>query len=112
MSTNMIDFIIKAMILFFLAATSQMAFKNRQWAAMLVTLGLWLTVFRTAILRATTLYVGFFGAAHSTPELVRFIQGSLMSGWIVIVTDLIALIATLFAFVMYSGDNKKVKNST
>lgn len=102
---DVIDLIIKFLTLFFLAATSQMAFRNRFWGVMMISLGLWFTVFRTTILRATVLYAGVFN--HTSPQLLRMIQSYLMGGPIVVFTDFLAMVGSFLAFILYTGDFKK-----
>lgn len=104
---NEIDLVIKSITIFFLGATSQMAFKNRHWGAMIVTFGLWFTVLRTLILRMTTIDIGVF--LYLDPQIIKLVQTNLMGGPIVLFTDIVALITTFFAFVMYSGKDKIFK---
>ena len=107
---NYLDLSFKFLTLFFLAGASQMAFKNRQWGAMIITFGLWFTVFRTALLKSASLYVGVFN--YMSPEIIDRAMKSLMTGNIVVFTDFIALVASFLGFVFFSGsdsDRKKAR---
>lgn len=104
-----IDLVVKLLILFFLAATSELSFKRRSWGLMFLTLGLWLTIFRAAILRASVIYAGVFN--HTSQDVIRVIQRGLMSGSLSLVTDIIALLGSMIVFVFVAAEIKrKVKN--
>lgn len=105
---DLFDLILKILIMFFLAATSELAFKRRMYGTMFLTLGLWLTVFRTAILRASVIYIGIFN--HTSQDVIQMLQRTMMGGWFVISTDMIALIGSIFTFIFISGEMiKKMK---
>ena len=106
---DLIDLIFKIFILFFLAAASEMAFKKRFWGVMLLTLGFWLTFFRTTILRSIVIYAGIFN--HTPQAVISTVQTALMGGFIVIFTDLIALLGTLLTFIFLASEFKKKRVS-
>jgi N-acetylmuramoyl-L-alanine amidase len=91
------DLVLKILILFFLGACSEIAFKKRIWGLWLLSLGFWITFFRTAVLRAISIYIGAF--QHSPEGLINQIQGYLMNGQGVILTDILALIGAFITFV-------------
>lgn len=100
-----IDLIVKLLVLFFLAATSELSFKKRSWGLMFLALGVWLTIFRAAILRASVIYAGVFN--HTSQEVIKIIQKGLMSGSLSLVTDVIALIGSIIVFVFVAAEMKK-----
>lgn len=98
------DLALKILILFFLAATSELAFKKRKWALMLLALVVWITFFRTTILRAVSLYAGAFGEVNK--NLINNIFNFFMQGTGLILSDIIVLIGTLMAFIIISNNKK------
>ena len=108
---DIIDLIFKIIILFILAATSQLAFKKRLLGVMILTLGFWLTFFRTAILRAIVISSGLFDKVPK--EMIKMIQEALMSANIVIITDIIALIGSIITFIFVATEvNGKIKTKS
>jgi hypothetical protein len=98
------DLVLKIIILFFLAATSELAFKKRKWGLMLLALAVWITFFRTAILRAISLYTGVFNGASEF--IVNNILNFFMQGLGLIITDIIILLGTLLAFLIVAEGKK------
>ena len=93
-----VDLIIKIIILFLLTATTEISFKKRFWARMILSLAIWVTFFRLTILRAVAFYIGVFG--HTDKHTINYIQNILMNDWGVIVTDIIAALGIFACFLI------------
>lgn len=107
---NLIDAInlmIKIVDLFFLAALSQVAAKKRIWMVSILALGFWLTVFRAALIRSMSLYVGVF--QKESPEIVKGLMDFLQSGAVGNITDLLILIGSVAAFALIASEKTHQK---
>ena len=107
---NLLDsfnLLIKVIDLFFLAAVSQVAMKKRIWMVSLLALATWVSVFRAAILRAMSLYVGVF--QKESPEIVKSLLDFFMSGAVGNVTDILILIGSVAAFALIASEKSHQK---
>jgi hypothetical protein len=97
----------KLLVLFFLSAVSEMAFKRRSWGIMLLSLGFWLTFFRLAIARAAALYVGVFAKADN--QIVDLLHTIVVSPEVAIFTDFVALTGAILTLILLSGEVSPLK---
>lgn len=100
-----LDLAIKITTLFLLGGTSELAFKKRRWAIMILSFAVWATLFRTTILRAISIYAGVFN--HISAKTIQEVQGFFMNGYGVLVTDFLLLIGVIAGFIIISTDVNK-----
>ncbi len=103
---DIINLVIKVLTLLFLAAESQTAAHKRYWAVTILSLAVWLTVFRLAILRAIAMYLGVFGKEAAT-GLVDGIRVFLMGSDGATATDIILLVGVIVTFVFVASAKSK-----
>lgn len=99
------DLAVKLITLFLLGGISELAFKKRRWAVMILSFGIWATIFRTAILRAISLYSGVFN--HTSTKTIDDLRIFFMNGYGVFITDLLFLIGVIIGFIIISTDINK-----
>lgn len=102
-----IDLAVKIATLFLLGGISELAFKKRRWAVMVLSFAVWVTLFRIVILRAISVYAGVFN--HVSTKTIQELQGFFMNGNGVLITDIFLLIGVIAGFIIVSTDinNKK-----
>ena len=106
--TDTISLILRITILYFLAVASQVAFQKRMWIFVILLLGMYLNIFRLALLRGMTIYIGIFSRAN--PELVDRLRINLMGSSYGIIADIPFLIGTIMVFLYVVGyENGGVK---
>lgn len=97
MTYDIINLIIRIVILQFVGATSEVAFKRRDWSLVILSFGIWLTTFRLAIFRATSIYIGVF--KYESVERVASIQTFITSGAVGNVTDLVLMVGVVLTYI-------------
>ena len=105
MLNDNIDLVFKLLILFFIGGFSEIAFKKRYWERLILSLGIWLTIFRTAFLRAIAAYDGVFN--HALTDQVRQLQNFLMNGFGAYFTDFVLLVGSFAVFLMIVTEKKR-----
>lgn len=103
---DILSLIMRIIILYFLIVTSHEAFRKRLWGFVILSLGLYLNIFRLALLRAMTIYIGVFQYNHK--DLVDQWRTALMSSPYGLLADIPFLIGTMAIF-FYVIAQKKPK---
>ena len=93
---DMLNIIIRFFILFFGAATSQIALENRKYALAFLMFGIWITIFRLTIYRVAIASVGLFG--HEEEVIVDGFINFVLSSAAGNVTDSLLLIGVIAIF--------------
>lgn len=97
MTYDIVNLIIRIFILQFVGATSEVAFKRRDWSLVALSFGIWLTTFRLAIYRAATIYIGVF--KYESVERIDSIRNFITSGAVGNVTDLVLMVGVILTYI-------------
>ncbi len=107
MNPDYINLAIRFLILFFVAATSEVAITKKHISLAFLLFALWISFFRLTALRAVSSYVGVFSYDHS--PFVNNLMASLTRANLTNVTDFIMLVAVIILFIDISKTKKELK---
>lgn len=111
MTYDIVNLIIRIVILQFVGATSEIAFRKRHVGLTVLSFGVWLTTFRLAVYRSTSIYIGVF--KYENPENIKKIQDFLLSAVAGNVTDIVLMIGVILMYIAISKhlhNPKEAKN--
>ena len=99
-----VNLIEKFLLLNLLGVCSELALKKRYWNLWFLMLALFITYFRTTLLRAVSMYVGVFSKmpVNKVVAICDFLQGSLATT----ITDSIILIAVILTYLTLQSIQK------
>ena len=90
------NIILRILILFFAAASSEVAMGKKMWAISFLLFAVWLTFFRLTLYRVTSIYLGVF--SHEVPSFVDNLRILVQSSTIANITDLLTLLGIIGIF--------------
>lgn len=103
------NLIIKILIVFCSATSSQIAFEKRNYPLGVLCFGIFATFFRLSFIRAATAYAGVF--SHENLQIIDHVYQTLTDASVANVTDIIMLASVLYVFIWMVGIRwtKKIK---
>ncbi|MCL5126208.1 MAG: hypothetical protein M1511_17245 [Deltaproteobacteria bacterium] len=106
MTQEILNLIIRSMILMFAGASSEIALAKRIYSLALFMLALWVMTFRLALMRAAAAYMGVFG--HQTQSFVSGTLDLLRSPGLSNITDAFLLVTLVFVFIWLGKQKNQI----
>lgn len=97
MNVDYINLIIRVLILFFTAMSSEIAMGKKLYSISLLLFAVWVTIFRLTLFRAVTAYIGVF--QHESNSFVVGTAATLSGSQFANFTDFILLVAIILLFI-------------
>lgn len=105
MNPDILNFSLKVLCLFMIGATAELCLRRRFYAMTVFLTGVWITIFRLAILRSVAIYIGAFG--HEPARVVDAVRGIFQGSFLSNITDTIVFVGTILLFRFISKEHRK-----